>query len=276
MDLRSLPDEALTPAAVKRDRRRLETAFFWAAVLVAVLWLVKIAEWAAGAEFTALGLYPRAALGLIGLIGAPLVHGSVGHLMANSLPTLVLMTLAMYAVPRATFRALPLIWIGSGLLVWLFGRESTHIGISGVTHGLMSFLFVLGAIRRDRVAISIALVVFFLYGSMLYGFLPGEPGISFEYHGAGLLAGLVAALLYRRLDPAPPVRQYSWETEPEDLEGADGRLGVDPLEPERPSEVKPLWDGPRSAPRGVVLRFPSDRRRTALDDDDDARPPTLH
>ena len=153
MDLRSLPDEALTPAAIQRDRRRLETAFFWAAVLVAVLWLVKIAEWAAGAEFTALGLYPRAALGLIGLIGAPLVHGSLGHLMANSQPTLVLMTLAMYAVPRATFRALPLIWIGSGLLVWLFGRESTHIGISGVTHGLMSFLFVLGAIRRDRVAI---------------------------------------------------------------------------------------------------------------------------
>lgn len=265
----------MTPAAIKRDRRRLETAFFWAAVLVALLWLVKVAEWAAGAEFTALGLMPRDALGLIGLIGAPLVHGSLGHLMANSLPTLILMTLALYAVPRATFRALPLMWIGSGVLVWIFGRESTHIGISGVTHGLMSFLFVLGALRRDRTAISIALVVFFLYGSMLYGFLPGEPGISFEYHGAGLIAGIVGAVLYRRLDPAPPVRQYSWEREEEESESTeDGRLGVDPLEPEAPTAVKPLWDGPNSGPRGVLLRFPVERRRG--DADDEERPPTLH
>lgn len=277
MDIRSLPDDAFTPAAIKRDRRRLETAFFWAAVFVGLLWLVKIAEWAAGAHFTLLGLVPRDPLGLIGILGAPLVHGSLGHLVANSLPTLILATLGLYAVPRATFKALPLIWIVSGALVWIFGRESTHIGVSGVTHGLMSFLFVLGALRRDRVAISIALVVFFLYGGMVYGFLPGEPGISFEYHGAGLLAGLLAATLYRRLDPAPPQRRYSWEEEAElPEEDEEGRLGVDPLEPERPGQVPAIWSGPPRPERGVLLRFPTERRQPTAASDDDTAPPTLH
>ena len=276
MDIRSLPDEAFSANALKRDRRRFETAIFWGAVFVAVLWLVLLAEWAAGEKFSALGLAPREALGLIGILGAPLVHGSVEHLVANTLPTFVLVALGMYAVPRATLKALPLIWILSGVIVWVFGRESLHIGASGLTHGLMSFLFLIGAIRRDRVTLSIALVVFFLYGSMIYGFLPREAGISFEFHGAGLLAGVLAAVLFRKLDPLPPQRRYSWEDEPEDYEAEDeddGRLGVDPLEPPPPSDIEPLWDGPTPPKRGVVLQFP---RRPDTEHDDQERPPTLH
>jgi len=257
MDIRSLPDESFTEEALKRDRRRFETALFWGAVFVGLLWLVALAESTAGVRFTWLSLAPREWTGLAGILGAPLVHGSIGHLMANSLPTFVLIALAMYAVPRATFRAVPLIWLLSGVLVWLFGRESQHIGASGVTHGLMSFLFVLGAVRRDRVALAISFVVFFLYGSMVYGFLPTQPGISFEYHGGGLVAGLMAAVLFFKLDPPPPVRLYSWEQEPEsdDLPNFD-----DALEPPSPIEVKPIWDGPATPQRGVLLRFPVERR----------------
>lgn len=269
MDIRSLPDDAYTPAAIKRDRRRLETAVFWGAVFIALLWLVSLAETVAGTKFTALGLAPREPLGLIGILGAPLVHGSIGHLVANSLPTFVMVSLGMYAVPRATFKAIPLIWILSGALVWIFGRESVHIGASGVTHGLMSLLFLLGVLRRDRVTLSIAFVVFFLYGSMIYGFLPGEAGISFEYHGGGLIAGALAAVLYRKLDPLPPERRYSWEEEPEtdDEPAAAG----DPLEPPSPIDVKPLWDGPTPPSRGVVIRFPVRPRA-----DDEEPPRTLH
>ncbi len=268
MDIRSLPDESFTADALKRDRRRLETAVFWGAVFVGILWLVALAEWTAGVRFSWFGLAPREWTGLAGILGAPLVHGSVGHLMANSLPTFVLVALGMYAVPRATFRAIPLIWLVSGLLVWIFGRESLHIGASGVTHGLMSFLFVLGAFRRDRVALAISFVVFFLYGSMVYGFLPTQPGISFEYHGGGLIAGLLAAALYYKLDPPPPVRVYSWEeeAEAEDLPNYD-----DSLEPPSPIEVKPIWDGPTPPTRGLLIRFPVERR---LDGEPESR--TLH
>ena len=272
MDIRPLPDEAFTQAALKRDRRRLETALFWGGVFVAVLWLVALAETVAGTQFTALGLAPREPLGLLGILGAPLVHGSIGHLMANSLPTYVMVALGMYAVPRATFKAIPLIWILSGALVWLFGRESLHIGASGVTHGLMSFLFLLGGLRRDRVALAIAFVVFFLYGSMLYGFLPGEAGISFEYHGSGLVAGVIAAVLYRKLDPAPPQLRYSWEDHPED-EDSEPRLGDDPLEPPAPIDVKPIWDGPTPPSRGVIIPFPV---RRSAEGGDEEPPRTLH
>lgn len=258
MDIRSLPDESFTAEALKRDRRRLETALFWGALFVGVLWLVALAEWTAGTRFSWLGLAPREPWGLVGILGAPLVHGSLGHLMANSFPTFVLIALGMYAVPRATFKALPLIWVLSGALVWLFARESVHIGASGVTHGLMSFLFVLGALRRDRVTLAIAFVVFFLYGSMIYGFLPTEAGISFEYHGGGLIAGLIAASLYRKLDPAPPARLYSWEENPEEEELA---AYVDPLEPPSPIEVEPIWDGPTPDSRGTLIRFPVERRQ---------------
>ena len=272
MDIRSLPDEAFTAAALKRDRRRLETALFWGAFFVGLLWLVSLAETVAGTKFSALGLAPREPLGLLGILGAPLVHGSIGHLVANSFPTFVLVSLGMYAVPRATFKAIPLIWIASGVLVWLFGRESLHIGASGVTHGLMSFLFVLGALRRDRVALSIAFVVFFLYGSMIYGFLPTEAGISFEYHGGGLIAGLLAAVLYRKLDPPPPERRYSWEEEPE-ADEEDARLHDDTLEPPAPIDVKPLWDGPTPPSRGAVIPFPL---RRSADSDEQEPPRTLH
>lgn len=273
MDIRSLPDEAFTAAALKRDRRRLETALFWGGVFVGLIWLVALAEWVAGTHFTALGLAPREPLGLLGILGAPLVHGSLGHLVANTLPTYVMVSLGMYAVPRATFKAIPLIWIVSGVLVWLFGRQSLHIGASGVTHGLMSFLFVLGALRRDRVTLSVAFVVFFLYGSMIYGFLPGEAGISFEYHGGGLLAGLLAAVLYRKLDPPPPERRYSWEEEPEEAEDAQARPFDDPLEPPAPIDVTPIWEGPTPPQRGVVLPFPS--RWTPVGKDDEPKR-TLH
>lgn len=273
MNIRPLPDAAFSPEALRRDRRRLETALFWGAVFVGLLWLVRLAEWAAGTPFAFLGLAPREWSGLVGILGAPLVHGSLGHLAANSAPTFVLLSLGMYAVPRATVRALPLIWILSGLLVYALGRPSLHIGASGVTHGLMAFLFLLGALRRDRVTLAIALVVFFLYGGMIYGFLPTAPGISFEYHGAGLAAGVLAALLWRQLDPPPAVRRYSWEDETED-DGEPASAGGDPLEPPPPIDIKPIWDGPRPEERGTLIRFPVERRQPV--DDENGRPPTLH
>jgi membrane associated rhomboid family serine protease len=273
MDIRPLPDTAFSPEALRRDRRRLETALFWGAVFVGLLWLVRLAEWAAGQPFTFLGLAPREWRGLAGIIGAPLVHGSLAHLAANSAPTFVLLSLGLYAVPRATLRALPLIWILSGLLVYALGRPSLHIGASGLTHGLMAFLFLLGALRRDRVTLAISFVVFFLYGSMIYGFLPTTADISFEYHGAGLASGVLAAILWRKLDPPPPVRRYSWEDEAED-DGEPASAGGDPLEPPPPIDIQPIWDGPRGESRGTLIRFPVERRRAG--DAQDGRPPTRH
>jgi hypothetical protein len=129
------------------------------------------------------------------------VHGSWQHLVSNTLPILVLGTLSLYAYPRASRRALPMIWLLSGIGTWLIGRESSHIGASGLGHGLMFFLFTLGVSRWEPRSIAVALVTFLLYGGMLVTILPREEGISWEYHLTGAAAGVVAALLWRRLAP---------------------------------------------------------------------------
>src|SRR5690606_11736330 len=89
-----------------------------------------------------LGIRPGEISGLIGVLAAPLLHGDWEHLVANTPSVLILGTLLLYSYPRAARWVLPLVWLGSGLGVWLFGVEgSVHVGASGLTHGLMFFLF---------------------------------------------------------------------------------------------------------------------------------------
>jgi membrane associated rhomboid family serine protease len=227
----------LTTVSVARDRQRVRYAVIGAAGLVVGIWLAWLGAWLLGWNMDDLGIRPRDAHGLIGILSAPFVHASFEHLMSNTLPLGLLAALTLYAYPRATRWALPLIWIGSGLGVWIWARESVHVGISGVTVGLMTFLFLIGLLRRDRLGVAIALLVFFLYGGMLMSVLPHEQHVSFEYHFFGALAGVVAAIALRSFDPRPPRKRYSWEDEEESAAAGE-------LEPPPPQEVPVLWDGP--------------------------------
>jgi membrane associated rhomboid family serine protease len=206
----------VTPASVAEDRRRLRRAVGWTLGFLALLWVILLAQMAFGFDPGVFGVRPRQVAGLLGVLTAPLVHEGFAHLIANSAALLVLGVLALRVYPRATRIGLPLIWIGSGLLVWWLARPSSHIGASGVAVGLMLFLFALGLLRRERLAIVTAMVVFFLYGGMLRSILPDDPHISFEYHLFGGLCGLVAAIALYRVDPLPPRKLYSWDLEDED------------------------------------------------------------
>src|SRR5207342_1588180 len=169
-------------------------------------------------------------------------------------------TLAGAVYPRATVRALPLLWLGSGLGAWLLGDAgSHHLGASGLTHGLMFLLFVLGLLRRDRAAIAAGMLAFAFYGGMLMTILPREAGVSWQSHLGGALAGIVAAFLFRRSDPQPPRRKYSWELE-EELEAERSAHERDMFEPRAADDVPVLWKREADSPRGTVLRFP-DRNR---------------
>src|SRR3546814_7079963 len=100
---------------------------------------------------------------LLGVLTAPLLHGSPAHLGGNAVSLLLLGTLAGAVYPRATIRALPLLWIGSGLGAWLLGDAgSHHLGASGLGHGLLFLVFVLGLLRRDRASIAPAMLAVFL------------------------------------------------------------------------------------------------------------------
>jgi membrane associated rhomboid family serine protease len=241
-----------SPGQRAHDRRRLLRAFNLSFAFVLALGAVFIAQPAF--DVAAWSVQPHAWTGLPGVLTAPLLHGSPEHFAANAISLLLLGTLAGAVYPRATVRALPLLWLGSGLGAWWLGDAgSHHLGASGLTHGLMFLVFALGLLRRDRPAIAAAMLAFLFYGGMLLTILPREPGVSWQAHLGGAAAGVIGAWLFRRADPKPARRKYSWELE-EELAAARGRDAE--LEPAPPAEVPVLWQRPAPADeRGVVLPF---------------------
>ncbi len=233
------------------DRGRLKRALNLSLAFVLLLAIVYAAQ--GSFDTRPFAVAPHSLPGLLGVLTAPLLHGSLEHITANATSLLILGTLAGSVYPRATGWSLPLLWLGSGLGAWWLGEPgSFHLGASGLTHGLMFLVFTLGVLRRDRAAIATGMIAFFFYGGMLLTVLPREPGISWQSHLGGAVAGLFAALLFRKLDPALPRKRYSWEDEEETLVPLD-----DELEPPAPPEVPVLWHRPvREEDRGVVLKFP--------------------
>ena len=200
---------------------QLQFAFRVTAGFVAALWLIKAAEILFSWPLGHWGVYPQSPIGLRGIVFAPLIHGSLQHLFANTLPLLILGTAVFYGYPRSRWRATAVIWLVSGIGVWLFARASTHIGASGLAHGLFFFLFTIGILRRDKRAIALLMIAFFMYGSMLLTILPYAPNISFESHAFGALGGIISAYWFRDLDPAPARPAYSWELEPDEEQASD-------------------------------------------------------
>ena len=212
----------------------------------------------------ALTVNPGSVAGLLGVLSAPLLHGSPGHLLANATALLMLGVLAMTVYPRSTVRALPLLWLGSGLGAWLLGEPgSHHLGASGVTHGLGFLVFVLGLLRRDRAAIAAGMIAFLFYGGMLLTIFPQDAGVSWESHLGGAVAGVLAAFVLRRKDPMPPRRKYSWELE-EELERERAAASHETFEPRAPDDVPVLWRREQPEVRGTVLPFA--RRERSGDD----------
>jgi membrane associated rhomboid family serine protease len=197
----------------RADSRHLKRSFALAAIFTAVLWLIKTVETALGISLVEYGVYPWKLSGLAGILWAPLIHGSFTHLLANTGPLLILGTALFYGYPKSARIVVPAVYLGSGLGVWLFAREAFHVGASGLTFGFMFFVFSVGALRWDRRAIALSMVVFFLYGGMIWGIFPVKPGISFESHLFGAMIGVSLAVLLRNHDPNIPRKQYSWEEE---------------------------------------------------------------
>ncbi len=183
-----------------------------ALAFVALLWLIQMFNWTLDLELQRFGVRPREWSGLLGVFFAPLLHANFKHLLANSLPLLVLGSVMLHLYPHAALRVLIAIYLGPGIAVWLFARGGVHIGASGMAYGLVSYILVAGLIRRDRRAIAASLLVCFMYGALVWGVLPIEPGVSWETHLSGALIGIVFAFIFRRLD-IPPRRRYSWEGE---------------------------------------------------------------
>jgi membrane associated rhomboid family serine protease len=230
------------------DEGRLQQSLFIVVAFVAVLWLIQLGAAYFDIDLGRDGIYPRRIGGLVGIAFAPLIHGSLWHLFANSVSIIILGTVLLYGYPRSAGITIGSLYVGTGLCVWLFGRSAYHIGASGLTFGMMFFVFTIGAIRWDRRAIALSLIVFVLYGGLVWGIFPDDPNVSYESHFFGAMLGVVLAILCRNRDPAPPEKRYSWEDEAEtqfdeldyqpgqDGDGLDNGSGEVRAEPPTPTQ----------------------------------------
>ncbi|WP_158973080.1 rhomboid family intramembrane serine protease [Paraglaciecola sp. L3A3] len=142
------------------------------------------------------GNIPRYIPGLMGIITGPFVHGSLQHYFSNILPLCIFSYLLLqYGLKRYVLITI-FITLLTGILVWLFARSATHIGVSGVIYGYFGYLLLAGFLSGKFKLILISLVVGFFYGGLIFGVLPSSPYISWESHLFGFISGLVAAKLW--------------------------------------------------------------------------------
>lgn len=160
---------------------------------VALLFVVEGIDTALGGRLDYGGVIPRDFTEWDNLLWAPVLHAGWDHLAGNAVPLLVLGFLASSAGVKQFLQVTAVIWLTDGLGVWIAGSPGSHIGASGLIFGYLVFLLVRGVFARSTAQIAVALVVFALYGAMLWGVLPGRPGVSWESHLFGALGGVLAA-----------------------------------------------------------------------------------
>ncbi len=195
-------------------------------IFPAILWIIHLSAFFLDISFSRMGILPRDAYGLLGIITAPLIHGDFSHLISNTFPLILLGWIIFFFYPKASPLLFVFVYILTGLLVWLFARQVYHIGASGLIYGFVSFLFFSGIFRKDNKSIALALVITFLYGGLVWGVLPGMKGISWESHLFGAITGLVAAYIFRKVDPPP--KRYDWEDDEDDFDVNDLEVSYDP------------------------------------------------
>lgn len=166
--------------------------------MFAAMWAVFVISSATGGALLWLGVIPRTVLGLRGIIFAPFLHGSLAHIVSNSIPFLIFGWLVMLRDPRHFLPVTLISMIGSGGMAWLLGAPgSVHIGASGVIFGYLGFLMLSGWFARSFGSIALSIVVIALWGGMVVGVMPGTIGVSWQAHLGGLIAGIYAARSYR-------------------------------------------------------------------------------
>ena len=200
------PGYATQPAAAKKRPAWLVGGVTMVS-FIALLYIIELFDSLSNHRLDQNGIRPLEADGLWGIIFAPLLHANWDHLIANTVPALILgflMTLA--GLSRFIF-ATAIVWIVGGFGTWLIGNlgthcpyvgvscESNHIGASGLIFGWLAFLIVFGFFTRKVWEIVVGVVVLFVYGGVLLGVLPGTYGVSWQGHLCGAIAGVIAAYL---------------------------------------------------------------------------------
>jgi membrane associated rhomboid family serine protease len=179
--------------------RALKTQAAILGAVLGVFWIMFLLNTLLGHPLFAYGIVPRTQTGLRGILFSPFLHVNLNHLAANSVPFVILGWLVMLRDDRHFLPVTAAAMVGSGSVAWLLGSPgSVHVGASGVIFGYLGFLMLSGWFARRLGSIILSLAVTVLWGSLIVGVLPGQPGISWQSHLGGFLGGALAARAYRR------------------------------------------------------------------------------
>jgi membrane associated rhomboid family serine protease len=200
----------------KEEKNKIFISLYVPGILLVILWMIQLYQYFSGVNLGFLGVMPRKVSGLIGIFTAPLIHGDFNHIISNSIPLYFTCVIMIYSYRHLAYKVFAIVYIGSGLLVWIFARQNIHIGASGVVYGIVGFLFLSGIIRRNINLLGVTFLITFLYGSLFWGILPFDLKVSWESHLFGALTGFVCALLFINQGPPPPADPFEGEEDEDD------------------------------------------------------------
>lgn len=139
------------------------------------------------------GIKPRDLHGLIGIVTAPFLHADLYHLINNSIGLLIFGLIFRFLEGKQSLLIILSIIFIQGTLTWIMARNGNHIGASGVIFGLYGYLLFAGFFHHQFKYILASIFILFFYGGMIFGVLPSTPGISWEGHLFGFIAGVLEA-----------------------------------------------------------------------------------
>lgn len=202
-----------TPPAKKSGStdlaKRVKPAVITIGVLAVVMIILQAINWATDYRLDQFGIDPRSWEGLLGVLVAPLLHGSWAHLWANLVPLVIMGVLIMLSGVRQFVAVTVLVWLVSGLGVWLVSpSNTTTVGASGLVFGWLAFLIVRGIWTRNWKHILLGLVLLAVYGSIFWtgiitvavADISGVVTTSWQAHLFGAIGGVLAAFLVAKAD----------------------------------------------------------------------------
>jgi len=181
--------------------------------MIVIIWFIYFIEIKFGLNFNKYGIYPKSIVGLRGILFSPFIHGDASHLVNNSVPLMVMLGCLYYFYRNIANKVLIIGLLLTGVLTWILGRPSYHIGASGIIYMLVSFIFFSGVFRKYYRLVALSLSVVFLYGGMIWYIFPMKERISWEGHLSGFIVGFVFAFIFRKKGPQPEIFRYSQNEE---------------------------------------------------------------
>ena len=200
------------------DKRQLTNAIFIPLIIVLIMIMSFLFEKGMNFDFHYAGIYPRRIENIWGIFTYIFVHSGWSHLLNNVLSFFILGSFLFYFYREIAPKILLISYIFSGLLLWIIGRDSWHIGASGLIYSLAFFLFFSGLFRKFVPLIAVSLIVAFMYGSMIWHVFPWQihDPVSWEGHLAGGITGTILSFWYRKKNPQKPIEQWNDEDEEDD------------------------------------------------------------